>query len=110
MQCRTCQRFHCDLCIKRVKAGQGELLMCAQPHCHGLLKVGIYTVPPTEAQLRDVVLRVMSIEGLLTAIALAAPSWIAHVLFFIPGIFVLHGVSLAGVTAYYFLLANHIGL
>src|SRR2546427_4999966 len=104
-RCERCQTLHCDICIRPVRAGRVSIESCA--HCDGILKpVAIQTVAAPSEQLRELVVRIFSINGIITALALALPAWLS----FLPLIGrVLWIIYVAGVASYYFKIVDHVG-
>ena len=103
-RCERCGALHCDICIRPVRSGAVQLECCA--HCDGLLKpAGTPVAPPLE-ELRELFGRVFSVDGLLTAFALAIPAWMGA-LPMVGRIF--RVIYLAALAAYYFKIVDHIG-
>jgi hypothetical protein len=103
-QCTRCQRCYCGLCVKQLTVGERVLDVCAMCKAPlGDVRQIFRSAPPT----RDLLLRVFSAEGLITAVGLG---WLAALLGWMPGIG--HYAELAcdaALVAYYFQIIQHIG-
>ncbi|MBI4511018.1 MAG: hypothetical protein HY698_15400 [Deltaproteobacteria bacterium] len=86
--------------MKRIKAGTSFMEACI--HCDGLLRTA--TIRP-RADLKSLLRRVMSTDGVISALAIAAPL----IFLFLPlvGIF-LWLISIAALCSYYFLIIDHV--
>jgi hypothetical protein len=103
-QCTYCQRFLCDQCVRRIKAGTGWLEAC--PKCQGRVVVAHVSVPPVGEQLRDLVGRPFGAEGIFTALGIAVAGWLSW-LPVIGGLLWL--AYIAALVGYYFQIIDHIG-
>lgn len=111
LECRDCGKLHCNSCIKRVKAGAKELLVCS--HCEGILRPVARIVLSSSEEFQDLISRPFSQEGITTAIALAVFSWIGGISGLLPGgrFFGpwLSLISYAYLIHYFFLIIGHVG-
>jgi hypothetical protein len=104
LQCTQCQRAWCGLCRKQLTVGGKVLDVCAR--CNAPLGPVVQRFRPSPS-LRDLLARPLSLEGLITAIALG---WLAAAFGWMPGIG--NFVTLAcyaALIAYYFQIITHIG-
>ena len=105
LQCKNCGRFHCDSCVRKVRARTQFIDACAQPNCNGVLRE-VFIEEPKEETFPVLLKRVFSLEGLGTAAAIALPGWATG----IPGLSqFMTAIYCASLVSIYFLIIDHVG-
>jgi hypothetical protein len=106
-QCTRCQRGWCEACTRKVHVAERTIESC--PHCNAPVREPTPGVAAgADESWGATLLRPFSVEALLTALAIAVPSWIASFLSGL-GALLFSLVAFACVTAYYFQTIDHIG-
>jgi hypothetical protein len=104
LQCTSCQRAYCGLCVKQLTIGERVLEVCGL--CKAPLGPVVQRFRPSPS-LANLLSRPLSMEGLVTAVAIG---WLAAAFGWMPGIggFVRLACG-AALIAYYFQIIAHIG-
>lgn len=104
LQCTSCQRAWCGVCRKQLTVGEKVLDVCAR--CNAPLGPVVQRFRPSPS-LQDLLSRPLSVEGLITAIAIG---WLAAAFGWMPGIGAFVNLACyAALIAYYFQIITHIG-
>jgi hypothetical protein len=110
-QCTRCQRLWCPLCVKQLNAAGKLLEVCAK--CNGPLKEPVISTARPDFALGDLLARPFSVEGLITAAALASPIFVASIFRALPGLgsfaALLSLIYYGTLVGYYFQIIAHIG-
>ncbi len=103
-QCTRCQRLWCALCVKQLNVGGKLLEVCAK--CGGRLQEPTVLPAPPDFDAAQLLARPFSVDGLVTAAAIALPGALG----FIPGFGgLLQLIYYAAVVAYYFQIIGFVG-
>src|SRR5439155_7737615 len=107
-QCGRCQRHWCNACVKQLNVAGKLLEVCAR--CNGPLQAPYQAAARPAFDLGELLARPFTVDGLLTALALASPLLVGSLLGFVPGVSGLCAVAYYGsVIGYYFQIIGHIG-
>jgi hypothetical protein len=110
-QCTRCQRLWCPLCVKQHNVAGMLLEVCVK--CGGRLQEP--TVEPNlpDFDVGDLVRRSLTVDGLITAAALASPILVGSIFDAVPGLgsfaSLMSLVYYGTLVGYYFQIVAHIG-
>src|SRR5579859_3183406 len=103
-QCTRCRRAWCSLCIKQLETGGRVLELCQK--CSAPLGAPTEAPPSPPLAAADIFARVFSLDGILTALAIALPGALS----WMPGFGALFTVAYYGaLVGYYFQIVAWLG-
>jgi hypothetical protein len=103
-QCTRCRRAWCSLCIKQLETGGRVLELCSK--CSAPLGPPTEAAPPPRLDPAELVRRVFTLDGFITALAIALPGALTGV----PGFGALFTVAYyAALVGYYFQIIAWVG-
>lgn len=103
-QCSRCRRAWCPACVRTSTASGKPIEYCTK--CKGTLHAPSVSVAHPALDLADLIARPFSVEGLLTAAAIAFGAWLS----WMPGLGRLFAVAAtAALVGYYFQIIDHVG-
>ena len=97
-QCGRCQRHWCNACVKQLNVAGKLLEVCAR--CNGPLQAPYQAAARPAFDLGELLARPFTVDGLLTALALASPLLVGSLLGFVPGVSGLCAVAYYGHPAW----------
>lgn len=105
-RCLSCERLHCEECVKRLETRQSALEVCRA--CGGVVSRVQVARPEAEVEVRTSLRMLATPEAAVTAAALAVPAWLAHLP--VPVLNLGFGaIYFAAVSAYVLQIVDHIG-
>jgi hypothetical protein len=115
-ECVRCGAVLCDACVRYLESGVSVQRVAGCSRCGSVLRRAARTLAPPLEQMRELMRRPFSAEGLIMAGALAVPAGLAALatgpvvsVSQAAGMLAIRGIYLGSLAGYYFQTVDHVG-